>query len=52
MLIITRKRDQSIKLIVPGLDEPILVMLTQIRGGEAKLGVTAPSVVEIRRQPS
>lgn len=50
MLVLTRKTDQSIIIGDPKSDAtPIEVKITEIRGDQVKLGITAPSDVLVDR---
>jgi len=51
VLILTRKKDEGIKMIVPPSDEPteIEVVVTRVRQTTTRLGVDAPQKVRVVR---
>ena len=50
MLTLTRKQSEAIVIQVPGLDEPIVIALTDIRKNQVRLGVIAPTDCVILRE--
>lgn len=50
MLVLSRRRDEKIVLVVPGIDEEIEVTVVQIDSSRVRLGFKAPPNVTILRQ--
>ncbi len=52
MLVLSRRRNESILIGQAGdvLDGPIVVMVTDLRGDKARLGIQAPRRIQVHRQ--
>lgn len=52
MLVLSRRCNESITIGQAGdvLDGPIVVMVTDIRGDKARIGIEAPRRIQIHRQ--
>lgn len=50
MLVLSRRTDESVRILVPGYPEPFEVRVVDIRGDKVRLGITAPKRVSIHRQ--
>ena len=48
MLVLSRKRNESIVVTVQGID--ITIVIVEIRGDKVRLGFEAPKEVDIHRQ--
>lgn len=42
MLVLSRKRSESVFVYLPGVEQPLRVMVTEIRGDKVKLGFDHP----------
>lgn len=49
MLVLRRRKNEHLLLMVPGLDEPIVVSVVDYRQDSMRLGITAPEGVKILR---
>jgi carbon storage regulator len=51
MLVLTRKTNESIVISIPGVPEPITVMVVEIRHGNmVRLGIQAPKEISVHRR--
>lgn len=52
MLVLSRRCNESILIGQAGdvLDGPIVVMVTDLRGDKARLGIAAPRRIQVHRQ--
>jgi carbon storage regulator CsrA len=49
MLVLRRMKNEHLLLLVPGLEEPIVVSVVEYRHDQMRLGITAPKEVKILR---
>lgn len=50
MLVLSRQRDESIMINIPGVEEPIVITVVDIRGDKVRLGIDAPTNFPVHRQ--
>ncbi|MBL8815991.1 MAG: carbon storage regulator [Planctomyces sp.] len=48
MLVLSRKRSESVFVYLPGVEQPLKVMLVEIRGDKVKLGFDHPDRKNVR----
>lgn len=49
MLVLSRKFNEKIVIVVPGLEAPFVVTMAGIQGDKARIGIEAPDNVQIHR---
>lgn len=49
MLVLSRKKDETVVILHPSLPSPIVVSVTEIRGQTVKLGFTAHPSITVHR---
>lgn len=53
MLVLTRRKNERIILTAPAIPEPIVIeiQVAEVKGGKARLGITAPPEIQVSRAP-
>ena len=50
MLVLSRKKNEQIVISPPGCDEPIVIVIVEIRGDKVRLGIEAPREIPVHRR--
>lgn len=49
MLVLSRKKSEEIIVELPGMPDPLRIMVVEVRGDKARIGIEAPLSVAVHR---